>query len=124
MSVLALNSQKFAQLSTEVGVYLLDFSAEWCPPCKVMKPIFEHFSEDKDLSHIKFCEVDVDSEPEISGKYQVSSIPTFLILSVTTGATGEPVLSEVKRWIGAQNDPIAFKSAILEAAGANQAKLA
>jgi thioredoxin 1 len=120
MSVLHLNPEEFTKLSTTPGIYFLDFSAEWCPPCKVMKPIFEHFSNDQDLSHIQFCEVDVDEQPEISGAYNVSSIPTFLILSVTKTESGEITLSEVKRWIGAQNDPIGFKTDILRAAGAKE----
>ena len=116
MSVTHLTKENFSTYLSEPGYLFLDFSAEWCPPCKVMKPIFEHFSADQDLSHIRFCEVDVDEQPELSGAYNVSSIPTFLILKVEKNSDSTPKLTEVKRWIGAQPDPIGFKTAILESA--------
>jgi thiol-disulfide isomerase/thioredoxin len=120
MSVTHLTQATFGSLLTQPGFLFFDFSAEWCPPCKVMKPIFEHFSTDADLSHIKFCEIDVDAEPELSAAYNVSSIPTFLILNVEINTDGSSKLTEVKRWIGAQPDPIGFKTAILESAPQNE----
>lgn len=97
------------------GYILIDFYADWCPPCKVMKPIFEAFAADNDLSHIRFTEVDVDAQPELSQAYQVSSIPTFIVLKVAI-TNGTPSLQEVKRWIGAQSNPLTFKTEILQSA--------
>lgn len=113
MSVTTLTQENFAHLATKPGFILIDFSAEWCPPCKVMKPIFEAFSQDSDLSHIVFCTLDVDDQPVIAQAYQVSSIPTFIILKVEI-VNNSPTLIEVKRWIGAQPNPLSFKTEILQ----------
>src|SRR5258706_8992657 len=53
---------------------LVDFWASWCPPCRAMNPVIEALAKD-----FKVCKVNVDSNQELAGRYQISSIPTFLI---------------------------------------------
>ncbi len=52
---------------------LVDFWASWCPPCRAMNPVIEALAKD-----FKVCKVNVDSNQELAGRYQISSIPTFL----------------------------------------------
>ena len=59
------------------GVVLVDFYATWCGPCKMTGPIIEQLTEE--VKNVKFVKVDVDQNKELSSKYQVFSIPTFLI---------------------------------------------
>lgn len=59
------------------GLVLVDFYAEWCGPCKVVAPILEELSES--MKDTKFVKVNVDENQELSAKYSVFSIPTFLI---------------------------------------------
>ena len=54
---------------------ILKFSATWCGPCKMMKPVVEQI--EKDLQ-ITIHEVDVDKEPQEATKYDVRSVPTFI----------------------------------------------
>ncbi len=56
---------------------VLYFSATWCIPCRQMKPIVEKLEAD---TGIKFTKVDADSEVELSGKYQIRSIPAFILV--------------------------------------------
>lgn len=60
-------------------IKLLDFWAEWCGPCKLMHPIIEDMKQ-KYADRIEFVEINVDENPEESIKYQVASIPTYIIL--------------------------------------------
>ncbi|HVM90963.1 MAG TPA: thioredoxin [Verrucomicrobiae bacterium] len=65
-------------LKSDVPV-LVDFWAEWCPPCKLMGPIIEQLSEEVDGAKMKIGKLDVDANQAISMKYGIMSIPTMLV---------------------------------------------
>ncbi len=58
---------------------LLDFYADWCGPCQVMKPIFTEI-EKKYEGKVTFKSVDVEQEVEMARKFGVMSIPTFVLV--------------------------------------------
>lgn len=58
---------------------LIDFYADWCGPCKIMKPIFEKVAPAYE-GKVEFKEVDVEADLAASSKFGVMSIPTFVIL--------------------------------------------
>lgn len=68
---------------------ILDFWAEWCGPCQMMKPTMEEF--EKTHPEVKVTAVNIDEEEELAEKYGVSSIPCLVLLK-----DGE----EVKRTVG------------------------
>jgi len=57
---------------------LLDFHALWCGPCKAMKPIIEEIREDYPNVEVEF--IDADVNVELTGKYGIMSVPTFILL--------------------------------------------
>lgn len=66
------------QATIEEGIVLVDFWAEWCPPCRIQGPIVEELaSEVSDRATI--AKVDVDSNPIISNQLQIKNIPTIII---------------------------------------------
>lgn len=56
---------------------LVDFSAAWCGPCKIQKPVLERYA----ASHpeIEVVLVDVDVSPRTSGRYGVQAMPTLML---------------------------------------------
>lgn len=65
---------------TNTGVTVVDFRADWCPPCKMMDPILKSLSASDQLGDkVKFTSMNVDNDPETAGKLGVQGIPTFLI---------------------------------------------
>ena len=92
--VMELTSQNFNQEITNNNLLLVDFWAEWCGPCKSMHPIFTRMA--KKYKQIRFARVNVDDAQDIAMKYEVQSIPTFImfknaeVVNRMVGAVGEP----------------------------------
>lgn len=57
---------------------LVDFSAEWCQPCKLMKPILKELHE-KMGNEIRIIKVDIDQSPAAASFYNVTSVPTLML---------------------------------------------
>lgn len=58
---------------------VVDFWAEWCPPCKIMLPIIEEVANEIDSSKMKIGKLDADQNQALAMKYSVMSIPTMLV---------------------------------------------
>ncbi len=57
----------------------VDFWAPWCGPCQMMGPIVEELSKEMEGKNIKIGKLNVDENPDTAGRYNVMSIPTFLL---------------------------------------------
>ena len=92
--IIDLNDSNFEQTISAENLTLVDFWAEWCGPCKSMHPIFESLA--KQYPNVKFTRVNVDQNQNISRKFAVQSIPTFImfksgkIIDKMMGAVGAP----------------------------------
>ncbi|MDE6799632.1 thioredoxin [uncultured Phocaeicola sp.] len=70
--------ERFEDLITSNIPVLVDFFAEWCGPCKTMKPILEELKGIKG-EKVRIVKVDVDKHREIAAHYQIQSVPTLMI---------------------------------------------
>ena len=92
--VMELNSSNFGEALLKNKLLLVDFWAEWCGPCKSMHPIFSRMA--KKYDHVRFARVNVDNSQDIAAKFNVQSIPTFIMFKngenaqQMVGAVGEP----------------------------------
>ena len=57
---------------------LVDFWADWCPPCRIIAPTIDELAEEY-ADRIKVGKVDVDANPDLSLKFGISSIPTIIL---------------------------------------------
>ncbi len=79
MAEIVLTQGNFDQevLASELPV-LVDFWASWCGPCRMVAPIVAQVAAEHD-GVVKVGKVNVDEEPALAMRYQVSSIPTLLV---------------------------------------------
>jgi thioredoxin 1 len=68
---------------------LVEFTADWCPPCRQMGPVLSALAFEEG-DRLKVVQLDVDANPETTNTYKVLSMPTFMVF-----LNGEPVKSMV-----------------------------
>jgi thioredoxin 1 len=57
---------------------LLHFTADWCQPCKMMKPIIDQVLQEN--TGVEYISIDIDTNPETARDHGVMSVPTFITL--------------------------------------------
>lgn len=79
MSVNTFNEENFeTEVLNAKGAVIVDFYADWCGPCKMMSPIIDEIAEE--MPEVKVGKVNVDESGELAMKYDISSIPTILVV--------------------------------------------
>lgn len=102
-SITMLPTLDLATVSTlDAGVTIIDFTAKWCGPCRVMEPVLVALSKEY-AGRARFVAVDVDDEPALAQRFDVRSMPTFVV--VRDGR-------EVGRIVGSR--PRAFVAGVLD----------
>jgi thioredoxin 1 len=82
---------------------VVDFWAEWCPPCRAIAPALEEIAGSMNGT-VKIVKVNVDENPATVAKYGIMSIPTLMLFKngeLTSRQTGAPPRAKLQQWITA-----------------------
>mmetsp|Transcript_31315 Transcript_31315/g.30155 ORF Transcript_31315/g.30155 Transcript_31315/m.30155 type:complete len:144 (-) Transcript_31315:174-605(-) len=83
MSVVTLSDEaaieKFRAINNKSILY---FTATWCPPCKIISPIYNEFS--KEHTEVAFGKVDIDDNGDAAASFKINAVPTFVLFNGDT----------------------------------------
>jgi thioredoxin 1 len=78
--VIEINNENFQkEVKNSDKPVVIDFFANWCGPCQMMKPVFEELSKEYEDS-VKFVKVDTEKSPVLAEKFEVRGIPLLVFL--------------------------------------------
>ena len=95
MATVELTAENFNSTVTGDGLVLVDFWAEWCPPCRMFGPVFEKASEKH--PDAVFGKVDTEAQPEVAAAFDIASIPTLMIIRDNIVLFNQPGALPAKR---------------------------
>lgn len=73
-----MTDEEFYEIIGSKDVCVVDFSASWCGPCRMMAPVLEDISE-KYKGKYFFYQIDIDSAEDLANKFDVSAVPTMIV---------------------------------------------
>ena len=78
--IMQFTDQNFKQeVEENEGLILVDFSASWCAPCKLMEPIIEELIQEYQDKDIQIGSLDVEASQQTAQKYNIMGIPTIIL---------------------------------------------
>ena len=103
MALQNLTDENFEKDVMKAGVIsCVQFSAEWCNPCKILKPIMTEISDEMS-DQLKFFYMDIDSPPTTPVRFNIRGVPTLILFDkngeVSAQKVGATSKSNVLAWI-------------------------
>lgn len=88
MAYIDLTEAAFNETVEKNKIVIIDFWAEWCGPCIQFAPIFEQAAEDN--LDVLFAKVNTDEEKGLSSHFNISSIPTLVVIKEEVVVFNQP----------------------------------
>ena len=90
------------------GTVLVDFWADWCPPCRKLSPLVDELAEEF-AGRVKVGKLDVDGSPDVASRYGITSIPCLLVFrdgEVVAQRVGACPRGELRGWLDVHADAV------------------
>jgi thioredoxin 1 len=90
-----------AEVLRAAGPVLVDFSADWCPPCRMIEPVVAELASTL-AGRLTVFRLDVDHHPEVGIRYGVMSMPTLILFGggrPVDRLVGFSTAGHVRRWV-------------------------
>ncbi len=92
------------QVETGNGIYLVDFWAPWCGPCRMVAPILDQLAKEFE-GKLQIVKVNVDENASIAQKYHIGSIPTLALFrngTLVGSVVGALPKDQIKQFISSK----------------------
>ena len=79
MEIISVNKDTFEEevIKSKIPV-VIDFNADWCGPCRMLKPLLDQVASENDK--VKIVSINIDDNDDLADEYQVSSIPCLVLI--------------------------------------------
>lgn len=78
-----MTDEEFDEIIGSKDICVVDFSASWCGPCRMMAPVLEDVS-DKYKGKYFFYQIDIDSAEDLANKFKIEAVPTIVVFKKGT----------------------------------------
>jgi len=104
-SEMEITEQEFNEIiNNSHNLVVVDYYAEWCMPCLMLAPIIEEIADS--MKEVKFTKINIDDNPELAKKYNISSIPCLIIFKegkevdrIVGAQTYEKIEEKIEKWL-------------------------
>ena len=96
-----IGEKEFQTIAAKDAAAVVDFSATWCGPCRMLAPVLEEISGQLE-DRVKFYNVDVDESGALAASFGIVSVPTVILLKngkAAAQSVGFRPAADMKRWI-------------------------
>ncbi len=74
----SVDDDSFDRLAAEPGLLLLEFTAQWCPPCRAIAPLLERIAAER-AGVLRVAVADLDASPGLAARHGVRGAPTLIV---------------------------------------------